>query len=184
MKMSGRLQGGFNGGWKRQGGWIGAAIGLAGSLFGASQARKQAKADAKLAQKGIEAADPYGPYRKQAAEELNKLSAASVVDTPEWKVRQEAASRQMAAQGYTGSGNAIVAAADAGNVAYQQAFDNLARKAGIDVQPGGGYAAALESRKSGNDNVLGGIAGIVNNAANFGMSVFNRPYLGNQRGPG
>lgn len=53
-----RSRGGFNGGLRRQGGWITAALGLATSLFGASEAKKQAKRDREMQERQIEAMDP------------------------------------------------------------------------------------------------------------------------------
>jgi hypothetical protein len=167
---------GFKGGKRLQGGWIGAAIGLAGSLFGASQAKKQAKEQAKLAEKGIAAADPYAKYRDAAAQKLNALmnDPSSLTGTAEYKARQTAAERLMAAQGYTGSGNAIEAAADASSESYQQAFSNLATLSGAGVTPGGGYGNALSAGQNANDSTLSGYAGIANNAVNLANTLWNR----------
>lgn len=145
-----KSRGGFTGGRRKQGGWIAAAIGLVTSFLGAKKAKKQAKADAAARAAEQAAQDPYGPYRAEAAKKLNALTYDNVKDTPEYKFRQEAASRLMAAQGYTGSGNAIAAAAEAGGASYQQAFDNLARQAGVDVAPGGGHDAAADAAVGAN----------------------------------
>lgn len=166
----------FTGGRRRQGGWLAAALGLAGSLFGASRARKEARRQQELQERAIAAADPYGPYRAAAAEKLNNLTFESVVNTPEYKARQTAAARLMAAQGYTGSGNAVVAAAEAGGASYQQAWENLARMAGVDAQPGGGYNLAASGANSQNylNNMSGALNSLVYSTGNllgaFGQS--------------
>lgn len=165
-----RNNSGFKG-RKSQGGWIGAAIGLVGSIFGKSSADK----DKKQAEKDKAASDPFGKYRGQYAGKINTLMSdpSSIVNTPEYKARQQAASRLMASQGYTGSGNALAAAAEAGGASYQQAFDNMARLAGVDAQPGGSNAA-LANVSSARDSSLSGIAGIANAAVNLGNTIFNK----------
>lgn len=168
-----RRRGGFSGGLRKQGGWIGAAIGLATSLFGASKAKKEAKRQREMQERQIEAMDPYAPYRKEAAERLSKLSMADVVDTPEYKARQVAAERLMASQGYTGSGNAIVAAAEAGGASYQQAFDNLARLAGVDKQPGAGYDSQASNQTS--QNYMNNLSSAANSIVYSVGQLFNKP---------
>lgn len=101
------------------------------------------------------------------------MSMDDVVDTPEYKARQVAAERLMASQGYTGSGNAIVAAAEAGGASYQQAFDNLARMAGVDKQPGAGYDAA-GSAASG-QNYMNNLSGAANSIVYNVGQLFNKP---------
>lgn len=157
-----------------------AAIGLGTAIYSSRQASKQAKEQNKLAKEGIEAADPYKQYRPDAAKKLNDLMAdpSSIKDTAEYKARLDAAARQLAAQGYTGSGNAVIEAANAGGAAYQQAFDNLSVLSGAGASPGGGYGQALDSAANANDNKLSATAGIANNFTNLALQVgqkFNQP---------
>src|SRR5690606_33120613 len=80
------------------------------------------------------------------------------------------AERVMAAQGYTGSGNALAAAADAGGAAYQQEFDNLAMLSGVGQGQGArasAYGTGSAAVGNANDSYLSGIAGIGNNLANL-----------------
>lgn len=81
--------------------------------------------------------DPYAQYRPAAAQKLNDLmnNPGSIQNLPEYQADMQAASRASAAQGYTGSGNALVAAANAGGQAYQQAFNNLSMLAGAGQSP-------------------------------------------------
>lgn len=176
-----RLQCGVSGGLRKQGGWIMAAAAVVTAVIGASSAKKKRDADKKAQKDAIEAGDPYGPYRDQAAKELNALTFDSVKDTPEFKARAIAAERMMAAQGYTGSGNAIYAAAEAGGASYQQAFDNLARKAGIDKQPGYGHnpAASMASSQQYVDNM----SGAANSLIYAGSQLFGN-FQGNGAGAG
>lgn len=88
--------------------------------------------------------DPYAQYRPAAAQQLQALMAnpSSAVNSSYGMAMQQAASRSMAAQGYTGSGNALVAAANAGGQAYQQQFNNLAMLSGATQSP----AAAAQAQ--------------------------------------
>lgn len=153
-----------------------AVIGVAGSVYASKQAKKNAEKQAKLAQQGIEAADPFRQYRPQYAEKLNKLMAdpSSIKDTPEYKSRLEAASRQLAAQGYTGSGNALVEAAEAAGTVYQQTFNNLAMLSGANTTPGGGYGQALQAGSEAGAQNLSATSGIINNLSNLAGVIGNK----------
>lgn len=88
--------------------------------------------------------DPYAQYRGVAATKLNSLmnDPSTLTQLPEYQAQEQAAARTMAAQGYTGSGNALVAAANAGGQAYQQAFNNLALLSGAGQSPAAAQSAA------------------------------------------
>lgn len=153
-----------------------AVVSTAATVYATKKAGDQAKEQAQLAREGIEAADPYKQYRGAAAEQLNALmkDPSKIADTAEYKARQTAAARQLASQGYTGSGNAIIEAANAGGESYQQAFNNLALLSGAGAAPGGGYGNALSAQQAANDNKLSGYAGIANNLSNLAMTIGNR----------
>lgn len=155
-----------------------AAVGVAGSIYASKKASKQAKEDRKLAREGIEAADPFREYRPEYAKKLDSLMSdpSSIQGTPEYKARLDAAARQLASQGYTGSGNAILEAANAGGQAYQQAFENLAMLSGANVAPGGGYGQALASSQANGEQKLSSIAGVTNNLGNLALEIgkFNK----------
>lgn len=165
-----------------------AAIGLAGSIYASKKASSDAKANRELAREGIEASDPFRQYRPEYAQRLDKLMSdpSAIEDTPEYKARLQAAARQLAAQGYTGSGNAILEAANAGGAAYQQAFQNLAMLSGAATQPGGGYAQALASNQAGSEQRLSSIAGVTNNLGNLALEIgqFNQAARGGGGGGG
>lgn len=150
-----------------------AVIGVAGSIYASKQAKKQGDKDRALAREGIEAADPYKAYRGDAANRLNTLMAdpSSIQDSAEYKARIQSTQRQLAAQGYTGSGNALVEAAEAGGGAYQQAFNNLAMLSGANATPGGGYATALQSSQNNSAQQLSATSGVTNNLANLALTV-------------
>lgn len=156
-----------------------AAIGAGSAIYAQKKASKDAKAQNKLAKEGIAAADPFGPHRGKYAEQLDKLMSdpSSITSTPEYKARLDAAARQMAAQGYTGSGNAILEAANAGGAAFQQAFQNLGQLSGAGVTPGGGYDQALASQSESNAQKMSAYAGTANNLTNLALTAgqrFNR----------
>ena len=160
-----------------------AIIGTAGSLYAQNRAKKAQKDQNKAIASAQEGADPFGDYRAGASERLNNLSTNpdSIRDSGVWKARMQAAERTMASQGYTGSGNAMIAAADAGASAYQQEFDNLARLSGADVgiqSKAGVSTAGFEARQKGNDQRMSAISGVANNLDNLTTTIgekFNKP---------
>ena len=126
---------------------ISAGIGLIGSSMSGGG---NSGASSSGAQSGTSVYDPYAPYRGAAATKLNNLMAdpSSIQGLPEYQADMQAASRTMASQGYTGSGNALVAAANAGGQAYQQAFNNLAMLSGAGANPA--YAQSMANRQANN----------------------------------
>lgn len=114
----------------------GAIIGAGASIYGANQQKKSQKAALQSAERAMGAADPYAPYRAGAAKRLDEFSQNEFqvdemgdLDSYSGKykdlildARMQAAERQSAAQGYTGSGNALVAAANAGTEAIMYGF--------------------------------------------------------------
>lgn len=115
--------------------------------------------------------DPYAQYRPAAASKLNDLmnDPSSIQNLPEYKAQMQAAGRTMAAQGYTGSGNALVAAANAGGQAYQQAFNNLSMLAGAGQSPA--YAQGVANQQANyqqqaNNQMWGQIGSLVGRGIN------------------
>lgn len=124
--------------------------------------------------------DPYAPYRPNAAAQLQSLmqDPSQVQTTPEYAAMLEAAGRTSAAQGYNGSGNALVAAANAGGQAYQQAFNNLAMLSGANQSPAQASMLAANQgnyNQNMNNNMWGGLG-----------TIFGRlgPAVGNMFGGG
>lgn len=155
-----------------------AAIGTAGTIYATKKSADAQKKAASVAAQGTEAADPQKQYRPEYAKQLNDLmkDPSSIANTAEYKARQQAVARQLAAQGYTGSGNALIEAADAAGQSYQQAFNNLNALAG--GTPGGGYDTAANVAQAGADQTTANYAGIANNVANLGATIggkFNTP---------
>lgn len=118
--------------------------------------------------------DPYAPYRGAAAQKLNALMAnpSTLTSLPEYQAQMQAASRAMAAQGYTGSGNALVAAANAGGQAYQQAFNNLAMLSGAGQSPAYGASAAEQGNLAG-QQMQNQMWGQIGNAVGQGINAWN-----------
>lgn len=149
-----------------------AAIGAGTAIYASKQAGKQQKDAIKASNAAQAAADPFAQYRPEYAKKLSALAANpdSIKDTATYKARLGAAERTMAAQGYTGSGNALAAAADAGAAAYQQEFDNLSLLSGAGVGIGAAtaaYGSGAAAQGNANDNRLSAIAGVGNNLANI-----------------
>jgi hypothetical protein len=159
-----------------------AVIGAGTAIYASNQAKKQQKDAQKFANEQMGALDPFAEYRPEAAARLNALSKdpSSIKDSATYKARLMAAERTMAAQGYTGSGNALVAAADAGASAYQQEFDNLAMMSGAaqgQAARSSAYGTAAGANSNANDNRLSSIAGIGNNLTNL-AGMFGGAYGG------
>lgn len=115
--------------------------------------------------------DPYAQYRPAAASKLNDLmnNPDSIQDLPEYKADMQAASRTSAAQGYTGSGNALVAAANAGGQAYQQAFNNLSMLAGAGQSPAAAQSAANQQanyQQQASNQMWGQVGNVAGQAIN------------------
>jgi len=124
--------------------------------------------------------DPYASYRPAAAQQLNDLmkNPSSAVDSGYGLAEQQAASRTMAAQGYTGSGNALVAAANAGGNAYQQQFNDLAMLSGATQSP----AQAAQAQTSGalaNQQQSNAMWGGIGNLVGRGITAWNNSGGGN-----
>lgn len=163
-----------------------AVIGAGTAMYASSQAKKQQKDAQNFAREQMEGLDPFAEYRPEAAARLNALSKdpSSIKDSATYKARLQAAERTMAAQGYTGSGNALVAAADAGASAYQQEFDNLAMMSGAtqgQAARSSAYGTASGAMSNANDNRLSSIAGMGNNLTNL-ASMFGGMYGGGAGG--
>lgn len=148
-----------------------AAITVVGGYMTAKSNQKSNKALSQAAAKQ----DPYGPYRDAAALKLNSLmdDPSKITDTAEYKARQTAASRTMAAQGYTGSGNALAAAAEAGGNSYQQAFNNLAMLSGAGVAPGQGAVQAAMGQSQNNQNAMNTYGQLANGLVGSGINAWN-----------
>lgn len=129
--------------------------------------------------------DPYAQYRPAAAQQLNTLmqNPGSAANTSYGQAMSQAASRLMAAQGYTGSGNAVIAAANAGGTAYQQEFNNLVTLSGAGQSPANAQAAANQQADfqtqqnnqmyQGIGNLVGNIFGSNNSSGGGGASLWD-----------
>ena len=154
----------------------GAIGGAAVTLVGSKLLSGHSGASSSGARSSTAAYDPYSQYRAGAASKLNSLmqNPGDLQNLPEYKARMMAASRTMAAQGYTGSGNALVAAAEAGGQAYQQAFQNLAMLSGANANPAYAQASANQQanyQQRASNQMWGQIGGIAGNViSNWGNS--------------
>lgn len=110
-------------------------------LYNAEQLRKQAAG-----------ADPFGASRAGYSNQLQQLeqNPASITSDPSYQARMQAVQRSMAAQGYQGSGNMAVAAANAGGAGYNDRVNSLANLAGANIGPGPGLqGTAMANALSG-----------------------------------
>ncbi len=140
-------------------------LSIGGGLYGLYQAEEQRK----LAKKAAEMQDPFGPQRAQYAEQLKKLNAdpSSVTKLPGYQFGMDqgtkALTRQMAATGYTGSGNEAIALQDFGQKYagewYNAERDRLASLAGAQFGPSGGNTL-LAGNVNANDILARSLASI------------------------
>lgn len=123
--------------------------------------------------------DPYSQYRGAAAQQLQTLmkNPGDASNTSYGQAMGQAAQRLMAAQGYTGSGNAIVAAANAGGQAYQQEFNNLVTLSGAGQSPASAQSAANQQadyQQNQSNQMWGQVGNLVGNvmggSGGFGSS--------------
>jgi hypothetical protein len=150
-----------------------AVIGAASTVYSVKQAKKQQKEAQRFAEEQMGAMDPFAEHRGTYADRLNALASdpSSIENTSLYRARLKAAERVMAAQGYTGSGNALAAAADAGGSVYQQELENLMALSGA-VQGLGArasaYGTAAGAAGNANDNYLGALSGLGNSIVGLG----------------
>lgn len=150
-----------------------AVIGAASTVYSVKQAKKQQKEAQRFAEEQMSAMDPFAEHRGTYAARLNALASdpSSIENTSLYRARLKAAERAMAAQGYTGSGNALAAAADAGGSVYQQELENLMALSGA-VQGLGArasaYGTAAGAAGNANDNYLGALSGLGNSIVGLG----------------
>lgn len=119
--------------------------------------------------------DPYSQYRPAAAQQLNALmqDPSTAVNSSYGQALQQGASRTMASQGYTGSGNALVASANAGGQAYQQQFNDLVTLSGAGQSPASAQSAANQqanAQQAQTNQMWGQVGNLVTNAVNGGSS--------------
>lgn len=102
-------------------------------------------------QRAQQQADPFGPYRKQYADQLAALQAdpSSVTKLPGYQAGIEAIKRSMAAQGFTGSGNMLGALAKYGGDFYNQAVNMYSGLAGAQFNPASGAQLGLQGTSMG-----------------------------------
>ena len=145
--------------------WVSAGVAVYGALNSGGGSSGSASSGAY---------DPYGPYRGAAAQQLNALmqNPSSAVNSGYGLAEQQAATRTMASQGYTGSGNALVAAAQAGGNAYQQQFNDLAMLAGAGQSPAAA-AEAQNQQANYNQQQNNQMWGQIGNLVGQGINAYN-----------
>lgn len=136
------------------GGLWSAGSGLYG-LYQSSQLKKQA-------QKYAAAADPFGPYRSQYADQLSALTRdpSGITKMPGYEAGLQAVQRSMAAQGYNGSGNMMTALSKYGGDFYNNAVSQLSGLAGAGINPANGASIGL-SGQAGGDNLALNSLGLI-----------------------
>lgn len=94
---------------------------------------------------------PFDRYRSGFAARAAGLEAdpKQLLNSPGYRAGLQAVQRAMAAQGYTGSGNAAVRIAEFGNDFFNRESDRLARLGGAGAAPGAGAIPASILRGQG-----------------------------------
>lgn len=150
----------------------GAVIGIGGSLLAGAMSGSGNKASSAATNPGYY--DPYAAYRGNAAAQLNgMMSSYNPNQNPVYGAMMQAAQTQAASQGYNGSGNALVAAANAGGQAYQQQFNDLAMLSGANANPAQAGALAAQQgnyNQQMNNQMWGGIGSMF---GRLGSSMFS-----------
>lgn len=98
-----------------------------------------------LADQIREQSDPFAQYRPYYGQRLAALEAnPDVTQIPGYQAGLDAVQRSLARQGFTGSGNAMVALQQYGGDFFNRERDRLATLAGAGTMPGNGLGAAAQ----------------------------------------
>lgn len=149
--------GGGSGGLSMMSSLVNAGTGLYG-LYQSEQQKKLAKLAAMRS-------DPWGTSggRDLAAGQLKGVlegGSAAYENTPAYRARMQAVQRSMAANGYLGSGNMAVAAANAGTAGYNEYLQQMSGLAGANANPA--TASTLEmTGTSGANNLAMNSLGLI-----------------------
>lgn len=113
-------------------------------------------------------ADPNSAYRASYAARLNSLSTdpSSIFSTPGYAAGEQAVQRTMAAQGYTGSGNARIAMQKYGGDFYNQEMQRLMTLSGGNA----GQTVAPALNLAGNESAIN-LAGQSLNSIGYGATA-------------
>ena len=133
-------------------GTAGGMMNLGTGIYGLYQSEQQRK----LAKLAAMRADPWGTSggRDLAASQLQGvLSGGSdaYMNTPAYRARMQAVQRSMAANGYLGSGNMAVAAANAGTAGYNEYLQQMSGLAGANQNPAASGTMELTGTSGANN---------------------------------
>jgi len=147
-------------------GAIAKGIDVGAGGYGLLQARRMQK----LAQMRAQQMDPFGPQRAQYAQQLQALMAnpSSIENMPGWQAGHTAVQRALAAQGYTGSGNAMAALQKYGGDFFNNQVQQLAGLAGANINPAAGADMAMQGEVNSTNLIGQSLGRIARGAAGFG----------------
>ncbi len=125
--------------WSSPGGMLNTASGVLG-LMGSGQLMGAAKN-----------ADPFAEQRRKYSDAMGRLAADpnSIYTMPGYRAGEQAVKRAMAAQGYTGSGNALAALQKYGGDFYNQTMNLYGGLAGANVNPVDAARLGLQGKQAG-----------------------------------
>lgn len=135
---------------------------IGSGIYGMSEAMRMRQ----LAEQAGQQADPFGPFRRQYADQMAALSAdpSLITKQPGYEAGLQAIKRTMASQGYTGSGNMMAALAKYGGDFYNQTMNQYAGLAGAGFNPAAGAQIGLQGQQYGVD-----LAGRALGSIGYGM---------------
>jgi len=138
-------------------------LGVGSGLYGLQQARRMEQ----LSQQAMAQSDPFGPERAGYAAKLRELYAdpSAVEKLPGYKAGLNAVERKLAAQGYNGSGNMMLALKDYGENAFNSEAKRLSELAGAGIRPN--PSAAIQAQASASQQRGNSLASLA-----FGLSNF------------
>jgi hypothetical protein len=98
-------------------------------------------------------ADPFGPQRQYYADAMGRLAQNPnmIYDMPGYRAGEEAVRRQMAAQGYKGSGNTLAALQKYGGDFYNQTLNTYGQLAGAGFNPATAAGLGMSGTQSAID---------------------------------
>lgn len=134
--------------------------------YGLLQARRMQQ----LARMRAQQMDPFGSQRGQYAQQLQSLMSnpSNIEKLPGWQAGNLAVQRALAAQGYTGSGNAMSALQKFGGDFYNQQVQQLAGLAGANINPAAGADMAMQGDVNSTNLIGQSLGRISRGVAGFG----------------
>lgn len=146
------------GGGPGNGSPMGNALSIGSGIYGLMQSERQRR----LARQMMDRSDPFGQYRPEFGAMLSNLysNPSKIFEMPGYKAGEQAVMRNMASQGYLGSGNMMHAMMKYGGDFFNQEATRLGTFAGAGFNPASGAQMLMGGESGANDLASRSLASI------------------------